>query len=90
MHIAQEALGGSLVLDMSTHWAIYVSQYCTKMFAIAYFYNVASCHIFRWNINGTIQWCCVTELKVPSSGTSSNFDGTGTELVPFQIWWNLL
>ena len=35
------------------------------------------------------QWCCVTELKVPSSGTSSNFDGTGTELVPFQKWWNL-
>ena len=36
-----------------------------------------------------IQWCCVTELKVPSSGTSSNFDGTGTELVSFQKWWNL-
>ena len=36
------------------------------------------------------QWCCVTELKVPSSGTSSNFDGTGTELVPFPKRWNLL
>ena len=33
---------------------------------------------------GPAQWCCVTELKVPSFGTSSNFDGTGTELVPFQ------
>ena len=32
------------------------------------------------------QWCCVTELKVPSSETSSNFDGTGTELVSFQKW----
>ena len=32
---------------------------------------------------------CVTELKVPSSGTSSNFDGTGTELVSFQKWWTL-
>ena len=30
---------------------------------------------------GAKQWCCVTELKLPSSGTSSNFDGTGTELV---------
>ena len=39
--------------------------------------------------DGLYQWCCVTYLKVPSSGTSSNFDGTGTELVPFQKWWNL-
>ena len=38
---------------------------------------------------GWTQCCCVTELKVPSSRTSSNFDGTGTELVPFQKWWNL-
>ena len=37
-----------------------------------------------------VQWCCVTELEVPSSRTSSNFNGTGTELVPFQKWWNLL
>ena len=36
----------------------------------------------------TLQWCCVTELKVPSSGTSSNFDGT--ELVPFTKYWILL
>ena len=35
------------------------------------------------------QSCCVTELKVPTSGTSSKFNGTGTELVPFQKLWNL-
>ena len=33
---------------------------------------------------GLFQWCCVTELEVPSSGTSSNFDGTVTELVPIE------
>ena len=41
------------------------------------------------NNNSLSQWCCVTELRVPSSGTSSNFDGTGTELVPIPKWWNL-
>ena len=36
------------------------------------------------------QWCCVTELEVPTSGTSSNFDGPRTELVQLPKRWNLL
>ena len=43
-----------------------------------------------WFFN-KIQWCCVTELEVPSSGTSSNIDGTGTKLDHFQrggTYWN--
>ena len=41
--------------------------------------------VFR---DGGGQWCRVTELKVPSSGTSYNSGGTGTEQVTFLKHWN--